>query len=89
MKLSLKSHPAQTGFFKLGFRDPSNSYKGFYDDITLKANETKEYVVNTTWNEETTTTGEFVLLLGTPEGAEALDAHTITVEEISAAEIIK
>ena len=75
--------------FKLGFRDPSNSYKGFYDDITLKANETKEYVVNTTWNEETTTTGEFVLLLGTPEGAEALDAHTITVEEISATEIVK
>ena len=69
---------------KLGFRDPENGYKGFYDDITLKAGETKEYTVAPTWSEQSTETGEFVLLLGTPEGGEQLGAHTITVENISA-----
>ena len=69
---------------KLGFRDPENGYKGFYDDITLKAGETKEYTVDPTWSEQSTETGEFVLLLGTPEGGQKLGAHTITVENISA-----
>lgn len=70
--------------FKLGFRDPQNEYKGFYDDIELKAGETKEYTARASWSEASTQTGEFTLLLGTPEGEAALDAHTITVEEISA-----
>jgi len=50
----------------------------------LKAGETKEYTVAPTWSEQSTETGEFVLLLGTPEGGEQLGAHTITVENISA-----
>ena len=69
---------------KLGFRDRQNGYKGFYGDITLKAGETKEYTVAPPWSEQSTETGEFVLLLGTPEGGQKLGEHTITVENISA-----
>ena len=72
---------------KLGFRDPSNGYKGYYEDIILEAQKTRDYCVTAAWTEDTTNTGEFVLLLGTPEGGAVLGEHTVTIEKISAAEM--
>ena len=42
---------------KLGFRDPENGYKGFYDDITLKAGETKNIQWIQRGSEQSTETG--------------------------------
>ena len=58
--------------YKMGFRDPEQEYKGFYLDISLEANIPYIFEQEIVWNENSTETGEFVLLLGTPEGKEKI-----------------
>lgn len=69
---------------KFGFRDPSQSYQGYYDDVTLKAGVPVEYSVEHTWGLDTTDTAEFALLLGTPEGGSDVGAHKLIISGVSA-----
>lgn len=74
---------------KMGFRDPKQEYKGSYSDIPLTANESYTFEKEIVWNENSTKTGEFVLLLGTPEGGEKIGPHTIKISNVSAVKVDK
>ena len=75
--------------YKMGFRDPKQGYKGFYSDIPLTANKPYTFEEKIVWNENSTKTGEFVLLLGTPEGGEKIGPHTIKISDVSAVKVDK
>ena len=75
--------------YKMGFRDPEQEYKGFYLDISLEANIPYIFEQEIVWNENSTETGEFVLLLGTPEDEEKIGPHTIMISDVSAVKVDK
>ena len=75
--------------YKMGLRDPEQEYKGFYSDIPLTANESYTFEEEIEWTENSTETGEFMLLLGTPEGGEKIGPHTIMISDVSAVEVDK
>ncbi len=75
--------------YKMGLRDPEQEYKGFYSDIPLTANESYTFEEEIEWTENSTETGEFMLLLGTPEGGEKIGPHTIKISDVSAVKVDK
>ena len=75
--------------YKMGLRDPEQEYKGFYSDIPLTANKPYTFEEEIEWTENSTETGEFMLLLGTPEGGEKIGPHTIMISDVSAVKVDK
>ena len=64
-------------------RIPSGNYPGDYNDITLEAGVVKEFEKTFVWEQDTTTGGEFAMLLGTPDGADAYGAHILEIYDVS------
>ena len=68
---------------KFAFRDTQN-WSGYYNDIDLVAGQ--EYSLNYEYTHtgETSTAGEYVLFLGTPDGGSDIGAHSIEISNVSA-----